>query len=219
MSSLSQPTLPHYALEVRAGGRLDSALSAAECHRLEGLIDTYFDAIWRALRRLGVPAQNADDCAQCVFENVAKKLPLIRPEAERAYLYSVAVRVAANARRRLGKERERQGESEPSELFSDSPSPEEALVQRQARERLDAVLDAMDPDLRTVFTLFELEGLSGPEIALSLCVPEGTVASRLRRAREQFRKLVSSVGARSSARYGGLPPTPEAPRGERGRSA
>ncbi len=41
--------------------------------------------------------------------------------------------------------------------------------------------------------LFELEGLSSPEIAASLEIPLGTVASRLRRAREQFRRVVSRL--------------------------
>ena len=44
----------------------------------------------------------------------------------------------------------------------------------------------MTQDLRTAFVLFELEGLSVPEIAEVVKIPTGTVASRLRRAREQF---------------------------------
>ncbi len=41
--------------------------------------------------------------------------------------------------------------------------------------------------------MFELEGLSSPEIAASLEIPLGTVASRLRRAREQFRVVVGRL--------------------------
>ena len=41
--------------------------------------------------------------------------------------------------------------------------------------------------------LFELEGLSSPEIAALLEIPLGTVASRLRRARAQFRTVVARL--------------------------
>ena len=64
--------------------------------------------------------------------------------------------------------------------------------QKRARELLDTVLERLPTDLRTVFVLFEIEGLSQDEVALSLDVPKGTVASRLRRARQRLaRRLVS----------------------------
>jgi RNA polymerase sigma-70 factor (ECF subfamily) len=54
-------------------------------------------------------------------------------------------------------------------------------------------LQQLPQDSRTVFILFELEALSSPEIAALIDVPLGTVASRLRRAREQFRTLVAQA--------------------------
>jgi RNA polymerase sigma-70 factor (ECF subfamily) len=61
---------------------------------------------------------------------------------------------------------------------------------------LDDVLDALDDDLRVVFVLAELEELTAPEIAGLIGVPLGTVASRLRRAREEFNKSVKRLRAR-----------------------
>jgi RNA polymerase sigma-70 factor (ECF subfamily) len=55
---------------------------------------------------------------------------------------------------------------------------------------LDGVLEQMDDDLRTVFVLYEFEDLSMAEIAEVIAIPRGTVASRLRRAREDFRERV-----------------------------
>jgi RNA polymerase sigma-70 factor, ECF subfamily len=52
---------------------------------------------------------------------------------------------------------------------------------------LDAVLATLPPELRQVFVLFELEELTMREIAAALRLPAGTVASRLRRAREMFK--------------------------------
>ena len=57
-------------------------------------------------------------------------------------------------------------------------------------------------DLRQVFVLFDLEELTTTEVASVLHVPKGTVASRLRRAREVFRKTVSRLTTPRSSQYG-----------------
>jgi RNA polymerase sigma-70 factor (ECF subfamily) len=59
-------------------------------------------------------------------------------------------------------------------------------VTREARRVLDQILDGLSEDLRAVFLLYELEGQTMAEIASILGTPMGTVASRLRRAREEF---------------------------------
>jgi RNA polymerase sigma-70 factor (ECF subfamily) len=56
-----------------------------------------------------------------------------------------------------------------------------------AMEVIDRIFVNTHPDLVTVFVLFELEGLSAPEISELVNIPVGTVASRLRRARATFR--------------------------------
>jgi RNA polymerase sigma-70 factor, ECF subfamily len=58
---------------------------------------------------------------------------------------------------------------------------------------LDALLASLPLDLRTVFVLYELEELTMAEIARALDLPMGTVASRLRRARETFEELSRRV--------------------------
>src|SRR6185436_13564520 len=70
------------------------------------------------------------------------------------------------------------------------PSPEELLDQKRARELLDALLDAMTVELREVLILQEGEGMTLSEIAAALEIPLGTASSRLRRAREEFRRLL-----------------------------
>jgi RNA polymerase sigma-70 factor (ECF subfamily) len=52
---------------------------------------------------------------------------------------------------------------------------------------LDELLASMPEELRVVFTLYEFEGLKMQEIAELLDIPNGTVASRLRRARKLFK--------------------------------
>ncbi len=95
------------------------------------------------------------------------------------------MRWAANARRVHGRRREA-GADELPEVIDPAPSPEDLTEQRRAAAILDQLLAAMDLDLRAVFVLDEIEQLSRSEIAQALGIPEGTVASRLRRARQDF---------------------------------
>lgn len=163
---------------------------AGRVHVLEpgdftALFDANADFVWRSVRRLGVPEASADDATQQVFMIAQQKITSIRAGQERAFLFRVAMNVAMHARRSVARRREVFGQDD-DDLASPAPAPDAALDQRRARALLDEVLDALDLELRTVFVLCELEELSMNEVATMLEVPQGTVASRLRRARERF---------------------------------
>jgi hypothetical protein len=70
---------------------------------------------------------------------------------------------------------------------SSEPLADALLDAKRAREVLARALDRLTPDLREAFVLFELEELTAPEVAAIVGVPEGTVASRVRRARVEVR--------------------------------
>jgi RNA polymerase sigma-70 factor (ECF subfamily) len=155
--------------------------------RFREMVDLHFDFVWRALRGLGVLNGDADDAAQQVFVVALAKLDAILPGNERAFLFGTALGVAANARRGRARKREVPDDDTLRGRADAAPDPEETLRRKQARQRLDGILAAMPVDLRTVFVLFELEALTMAEIAEMLDLAPGTVASRLRRAREDFR--------------------------------
>jgi RNA polymerase sigma-70 factor (ECF subfamily) len=189
------------------------ALASARAARLEAMAAECFQFIWRSLRRLGVPAEAVDDAAQQVFVVAATKIDAIEPGRERAYLYMTAVRVAADARKAAARRREI-ALPEALDARADAlPGPEQALSDERDRALLDAVLDALPIDLRTVFTLFELEDMTTAEIAALLELPAGTVASRLRRAREEFQATARRLTAR--AHTTGPNAASTAPRGQR----
>jgi RNA polymerase sigma-70 factor, ECF subfamily len=170
--------------------------------RLTGMAREHFQFVWRCLRRLGVPEPTVDDAAQQVFETASRKLDRIAPGSERAFLFQTAVRVASGARRRTQTRREVMDEDLLDEQPSASPGPEEATQLSQRRALLDEVLDAIPLEMKAVFVLFELEELSTLQIAPLLGVPVGTVASRLRRARELFHASAKRVRARNDFRRG-----------------
>ena len=170
--------------------------------RLASLLQAHYRIVWRTLRRMGVVPDRVDDAAQEVFIIVARKLDCIEAGCERKYLLSTAVRVAANFRRARAA-RPEFADDETIGLQRDfSPGPEQLLDQKRTRELLDEVLDSMSRDLRTVFVLFELEGMSVPEIAELVDAPIGTIASRLRRARGCFQAAAKRVRARTEFRGG-----------------
>jgi RNA polymerase sigma-70 factor (ECF subfamily) len=177
------------------GVAVRSALEARS-KRLRALVAAYQDFIWRSLRRLGVPAAQVDDATQEVFCVAMRRLEQIEPGAERSFLFGVAMRVASDARRACARSRERADQEAVDVAVATSPTPEGLLGQQEALALLDEALDALDDETRAVFVLFEIEGFTSPEIASLLVVPLGTVASRLRRGREQFHAAATRLRAR-----------------------
>lgn len=169
------------------------------CATLEALVRQHFTFVWRSLRRLGVPAGDADDAAQQVFLTTSGKVACIRPGCERSFLFGVALRTAQRWRRTAARRRETTEDALTTRRDS-SPGPDELCDRERARRLLDTVLDEMPPELRDVFVSYELEELTMAEIAEALGLPPGTVASRLRRARAHFSERVARLdapGARS----------------------
>jgi RNA polymerase sigma-70 factor (ECF subfamily) len=125
----------------------------------------------------------------------AARLEDIAPQSERSFLFSTAFRVGSEYRRRRASRHE-VGEGELVHHEDPTPEPDALADQIRARAVLDGVLAAMPTDLRAVFTLYEIEEMTMGEIAGLLRLPQGTVASRLRRAREQFEARVDRLQAR-----------------------
>jgi RNA polymerase sigma-70 factor, ECF subfamily len=189
------------ALGDRSVGAVDGARMEAGSpeKRLRELVDAHHDFVWRSLRRLGVPDGDVDDATQKVYSTLARKLDSVRAGAERSYLFQTALRVAADCRRTLRRRREVGGHDEDDQRPDDAPSAEDLVDLQRARKHLDRILDAMSLELRAVFVLFELDEMTMAQIAELLDVPPGTVASRLRRARAEFRREADALRPRKLA--------------------
>jgi len=165
------------------------APASAQTARLRGMVEANLAAMWRFLRRLGLSEPDADDAIQEVILVAARKLAVIEPGRERAYLLRTSYRIGCRMRAR-------RVEPLDPELPDPLPSADALVEQRRARELLDAILSRMTDELRAVLVLHDVEGLTMAEISQTLELNSGTVASRLRRAREQFEKLVAQAEAR-----------------------
>ena len=160
--------------------------------RVAALVRGQIGLVWRTLRRLAVPAMDLEDATQKVFMITAQKLDRIAPDRERSFVFGTALRVASAVRRSRRLRREDPGDA-LAFLADPLQDPEGSAGQRQALEMVATILDRMPEDVRRTFLLFELEEWTMAEIAALDRVPPGTVASRLRRARDRFRQEVTRL--------------------------
>src|SRR5687768_6015223 len=162
-----------------------------------------FAFVWRSLRRLGVPERDLPDATHDVFLVAhARFADFDGRHRVSTWLFAIGLRVASDRRRKAanryevyGDEREPPGRTEPDPLA-------------ERRALLERCLDAMPLEQRAVFVLFELEGMTGDEIARLLEIPTATAHSRLRLARETFRRTLGREQARERFELARLGETP-----------
>src|SRR6188768_2762678 len=157
--------------------------------RLRQVLQRHLDIVWRVLRRGGLPAADAEDACQDVFWILARRADPVPERAQRSFLISTALRVAADRRRSKWHRAVEMG-LELDERESPTPLADEQLERSRAARLLDRALATLTEDERAIYILAELEQLSRSEVAEALAIPPGTVASLLQRARESFAAAV-----------------------------
>lgn len=151
-----------------------------------GLHLRYHASAISVLRRLGVAPSQLDDACQEVFLDVFRYLPRFRREADfRTWLYRICV-----SRARVSRRRARMAAVFGGLLPFAGSGGNDAIEEGQATRQLQRALERLSEAERTVFVLFELEGLSGEEIADIVRRPRATVFRRLHDARAHFRAAV-----------------------------
>ncbi len=178
--------MPHFPRPTR--------LVSSRADRVRGVVDLHHDAIWRFLRRLGVREAELEDAVQKVFIVFAERAAAIAAASERSFLFASALRVASDARRKAARSRELLVDAHGAPDREDTaPSPEEALDARRRRQWLDRVLDTLSEEHRAVLVLADIEEQTMAEVSELLGIPQGTVASRLRRSRELFEAAAETL--------------------------
>lgn len=174
-----------------------STASKERVDRQVSLVRTHLPLVWRFLRRLGLSPEDADDAAQEVFLVAVTKMDLIEQGQERRFLFGIALRIASRARRSQKTRADKTDSGvEIDHVRSSDPSSDELLARKEARVLLDQALSEMKPEIRSAFVLYELEQMTMIEIATLTETPPGTVASRIRRGREQFQQAAARFQAR-----------------------
>lgn len=156
---------------------------------MDALYREHAQTVARWAARLGGPNIDAEEVVQDVFLTAHRLLPTFRGEAKfTTWLFRITQNQVRHKVRKLKWQRLLYGSSPETleALATKDPSPVQDLERREAGDTIYRILDGMSEKYRTPFILFEIEKLSGEEIATMLDQKVATIWVWLHRARAQF---------------------------------
>ena len=176
--------------EARAAVRSSDARAVPE---FRAVYDAWFEEVSRWIRALGGLDADRDDIVQEVFLVVRRRLSSFDGGNMAGWLYRITRRQVRDFRRRSWVKHifNRRSVAETDHLPHAAGGPAAALEHKEAQRVLQTILGKMNEDRRSAFVLFEIDGLSGEEIARIQSVPVNTVWTRLHHARREFFALAA----------------------------
>ena len=174
--------------------RLISESLRGRTEAFEELVRRYQDRLYNTVYRLLGNAEDARDAVQDAFINAYQSLNSFKGDAQFfTWLYRIAINTAISMKRKNRALQVYRGPALP-EPADESPesSPGYALESAENEQRVQAALNRLSPEHRTVLILKDLEGQKYEAMAELLHVPIGTIRSRLHRARLELRQLLSA---------------------------
>jgi RNA polymerase sigma-70 factor, ECF subfamily len=145
-----------------------------------------FRVAYAILRNVG----DSEDAAQETFLKIYRTRAWDRMEDERAFLARTAWRIAIDHRAR------NQRNASPLEGASGA-DPEQSAIASDRAAAVHRLIDALPEELRQPLALSTIDELNSREIARILSIPEGTVRTRLMRARQVLKQKLEAAGRRT----------------------
>jgi RNA polymerase sigma factor (sigma-70 family) len=172
-------------------GRFQAGDAAAAEAAFAFLVGRHAPMVMRVCQSVLGSAHDAEDAAQAVFLVLARRAGAVRRrDSAASWLFGVARRVAARARR--DDVRRRKHERRRAEMAARST---DAPVAADTIEGICREIDALPEKYRSALVLCYLEGMSQAQAATSLRCPLRTLQSRLLRAKERLRARLARRGA------------------------
>jgi RNA polymerase sigma-70 factor (ECF subfamily) len=185
------------------------ALKAGDRAEFARLVETYYELVYRlAIKMLNDP-QDAEDVLQETFFKALRGIQQFDGRSSLStWLYRIATNEALMALRRRRPDiistdaplETEEGEQEPLQIVDWCCLPESDLMSAEAQRYLDEAIGRLSPNLRAVFVLRDLQGLSTQETAEVLNLSETAVKTRLSRARLRLREELSGYFGEKLAR-------------------
>ena len=192
----------------RAAGGDDTAF--------EQLVNQYQKAVYNLAYRMCGNADDAFDLSQEAFLNAWKGLKGFQFQSSfSTWLYRLTSNVCLSYLRSKKRKSavslvflDDEEEEQEWEIADSAPLPEEQTISKEERRQVESALNSLEVEYREALTLSVYSGLSYQQIAEIQGVQEGTVKSRIFRAREKIRRIIqsgnnSSPSASNSAKGGG----------------
>src|SRR5262249_39792962 len=170
------------------GELLARFLESRDEDALAALVRRHASMVWGVCRRL-LNHHDAEDAFQATFLVLVRKAADVPGHAVANWLYGVARQTAVRLRATAAK----QGRRETQVVNMPEPAvPEVRDADLQAV--VDEELSRLPDHYRGVVVLYDLEGMTRGEAARQVGIPEGSVASRLARARVMLAKRLTKRG-------------------------
>ena len=167
----------------------------------EQLVLTHQNQIYRLCFRMVGNAEDAADMVQEAFLKAWRNLDRFQGDAAfSTWLYRLASNCCLDFLRSQKRRptvsmtsEDEEGEEQTVEVADNSATPEETLLQKEEQREIAQAMASLDEEQRQILTLRVVNDLSYTEIAELLTIKEGTVKSRIARARENLRKKLLQI--------------------------
>jgi RNA polymerase sigma-70 factor, ECF subfamily len=195
--------------EVRPDGPEDDWLlvrrvvDQADLHAFDLLVERHQDRVYGMIARLITDAESARDLTQETFLKAYKGLAgFAGGSSFYTWLYRIARNVVTSqlrheaARPKISASLDaEEGDRAPLRLVAPGPGPDpvQAAMVEERKKLLLRALAALQPEFREIIVLRDFEDRSYEEIAELLDLPDGTVRSRLHRARAELRDKLKPI--------------------------
>jgi RNA polymerase sigma factor (sigma-70 family) len=204
MATAQLDTLLRHIENLAAGSRvreatdrqlLDDFVDRGNEAAFTALVSRHGPMVLRVCRRVLFHEQDAEDAFQATFLVLVDRAGSIRKRDTVAdWLYGVAFRTAMKAKRSAARRRNHEARRR-----ADAPQNTAGPTWDDVQAVLDEEIQRLPARFREAFVLCVLEGKGGREVAAELACSEGTVKSRLNRARQQLRKRLTRRGIQLAA--------------------
>ena len=156
------------------------------------IYDQHADFVWRCLRRQGVEGDDAADAIQEVFLTVHRSLPTFQGRSSlRTWLFTICRSVVRDRRNRAYRRHEVASLDVLGAELEGRSNAASRLEHNSRLALLESILSTLEPGLRELFVLYEIEDMTGEEISQAVSLPLGTVYARLQVARTAFQQEVA----------------------------
>jgi RNA polymerase sigma-70 factor, ECF subfamily len=191
------------------------ALTSGEEAEFAELVRRQSSFVYRVAYAMLLNRADAEDAVQETFLKLYRNRGWRNVENERAFLARAAWRIAVDRRPRQTETLSLESDTargDANEAPSADPGPEQALLLSDQHARIHAMIDALPEELRLPLVLSAGDELNSREIGRVLSIPEGTVRTRLQRARDLLRRKLDAAGSAHLRNSGiGNPQVKEAP--------
>ena len=177
-------------------GSLIARAAGGDTRAFEALMQPYEGRVYALCVRMLGNVHDGEDCAQEAMLRIWQKIGSYRGEASfSTWVYRVTASCCTDALRRRRPQSSLEAlQEEGFDARDDAPTPPERQEARETQRAIAAALSDIPADMRSVFLLRDVHGLSVEDTARALGISGGTVKSRLSRAREKLARSLREQG-------------------------